>query len=182
MTGLDPSLAIFIGAGCLTSAALGSIVTYLAVNWNRDRQAESDDQRREMAIEHGLKLAQENQELEKRTSGEQPVVTPGRPPLPRRPRKVRMYDLDEEQPWPAETPPAAVDFARWAHAVGEGAAGEIDQPPAPGAHTCGWSDDGVTVCGAPAVGWVHLLPEPAWLCAAHYQWACHGADAKGGAS
>lgn len=115
MTGLDPSLAIFIGAGCLTSACAASAITYCAVNWNRDRQAESDDQRRELAIEHGLKLAQENQELEKRTSGEQPAVA--LPPLPRRPRRVRMYDLDEEQPWPTEAPSAATDLTGWADGI-----------------------------------------------------------------
>lgn len=68
------SLAIFIAAGCLTCAAVASAVTYYAVNWSRDRQEENDHARRELAIEHGLRLAQENQQLEQQVSGEQPTV------------------------------------------------------------------------------------------------------------
>jgi hypothetical protein len=76
VTGASIELTIFIAAGCLTSFCAGAIVTYLVVNWSRDRQAEEDEKRRETLAEHGLKLAFENQKLEQRASGEQPAVEP----------------------------------------------------------------------------------------------------------
>lgn len=71
MTAPDPSLAIFIGAGCLTSFCAGAIITYLAVHWGLDRQAEVDRVRKDAAVEAGLAVVEE---LERRTSGEQPAV------------------------------------------------------------------------------------------------------------
>lgn len=70
----DPSLAIFIGAGCLTSFCAGAIITYLAVHWGLDRQAEVDRVRKDVAVEAGLAVAFQVQELERRASGEQPAV------------------------------------------------------------------------------------------------------------
>lgn len=65
----DLELFIFVGAACFASACVASAVTYKAVHWSRDRQAENDDDRRETAIDFGLKLAQENQALEQRVTG-----------------------------------------------------------------------------------------------------------------
>lgn len=169
------SLAIFIAAGCLTSAAVASAVTYYAVNWSRDRQAENDNARRELAIEHGLRLALENQQLEQQVSGEQPAVEPievepfmadsgYRPPQ-------RTYSLDEvidelgitqAEIDAADDEP---DYAGWAQGL------SLDPTVEHLGQACGWSEDGETDCGDPAEGWA-MWPDGTvvWLCAGHFQW------------
>lgn len=161
----DPELFIFIAAFGLTCFCFGAIVTYIAVNWGRDRQAENDDERRETAIDFSLELAQENQQLEQRMSAETPVAQP----------HLGLYSLDEviaEHGFTqAEIDAAPVDddpeaMARMVGMV-DSSAGRV----------CEWSDDGTTLCGEPAVGSAEMLiGRPVPLCATHYQWACHGDD------
>lgn len=194
------SLAIFIAAGCLTSAAVASAVTYYAVNWSRDRQAENDNARRELAIEHGLRLALENQQLEQRVSGEQPAVEPievepfmadsgYRPPRrfddaellgPDQLAEMRTYSLDEvidelgitqDEIDAADDEP---DYAGWAQGL------SLDPTVEHLGQACGWSEDGQTDCGDPAEGWTRWPDGTVvWLCAGHFQWVRQDAEDDG---